>query len=90
MTFLNLAITATALILVLVMAWLVIKALSLYSNKGLKRGQMQLLEVRSLAGREKLALMRFRGHDYLLGVTPSSITLIDKSPQADELSNDSQ
>jgi len=79
MNVLSLLFTILALVLVLVLAWLVIKGLSLYSNRNMGKSKIAILEVRQMAGREKLVLISYQGHDYLLGVTQASVSVIDKS-----------
>ena len=78
----NLLSTAIALAFVLGLAWL--------SLRGLKRLQQgragagpheadvpRVLRSVGLGPRERLVTVRYRGRDYLLGVTPGAVTVVD-------------
>ncbi|NVJ99154.1 MAG: flagellar biosynthetic protein FliO [Alphaproteobacteria bacterium] len=41
--------------------------------------KLKMLESQSLDGRNRLTVVEWRGHQYLVGSGPSGVTLIDKS-----------
>ena len=78
--------TALALAFVLLLAWLGLRALKrLQAGRAgaLGTGVPQLLHSVSLGPRERLVSVRYRGREYLLGVTPATITVIDGDVRAE-------
>jgi len=72
-------VSALALVLVLCLAWLVLKALSL-SYKGTQRSkQFKLIESMPLGPKERIVLVRYRDHDYLLGLSGQNMIVIEKN-----------
>lgn len=79
----NLLVTALALAFVLALAWALLRLLKRGMHmRGMAAGAAapQVLQAISLGGRERLVLVRHAGADYLLGVTPASVTVVDKQP----------
>jgi flagellar protein FliO/FliZ len=75
-----------ALVLVLLLAWVLLALLKRFqvgrSSAGV--GSAQVLGTVALGPRERVVTLRWQGRDYLLGVTPAAIQLIDQreSPAA--------
>ncbi len=71
--------TVLALLLVLALAWVLLRTLRrLQPNLGGRAGAVpQLLHSTGLGPRERLVLVRHRGREYLLGVGTGSVTVID-------------
>lgn len=72
--------SALALAFVLALAWLFLKLLHRAST--LRSGQatspLQIVQHLSLGGRERVLVLRSGDQEYLLGVTPSQVQLLDK------------
>jgi flagellar biogenesis protein FliO len=72
--------TAVALVLVLALAWLMLRALKRWQQKtGVGSGvhPVQVLHSVALGPREKLVTVRWRGREYLLGVAAGAVQRID-------------
>lgn len=72
--------TGLALVLVLALAWLVLRTLRRL-QPGLARhagAAPQVLHSTALGPRERLVLVRHRGRDYLLGVGAAGVSVIDR------------
>jgi flagellar protein FliO/FliZ len=77
---LQLGSTALALVFVLALAWLALRALKRWQIKtGTAAGSdaVQVLASVSLSARERLVTVRWRGREYLLGVAAGSVQRID-------------
>jgi len=76
--------SALALAFVLALAWLFLKLLhrasTLRSDKAI--APLQIVQSLALGGRERVLLVRSGEHEYLLGVTPSQVQLLDKRPHS--------
>jgi len=76
----QLAGTALALVFVLALAWLALRGLKRLQQRGggaAAHDAPQLLHSTGLGPRERLVTVRWRGRDYLLGVTAGSVNFID-------------
>lgn len=76
----QLAGTALALVFVLALAWLALRGLKRLQQRAggsAEAGAPQVLHSQGLGPRERLVTVRWRGRDYLLGVTPGSVACID-------------
>jgi flagellar protein FliO/FliZ len=80
----SLVTTAVALVFVLGLAWVLLRLLKRFQHRGLDRSPQadapQVVHSMALGQRERLTTVRWRGRDYLLGVTPSNVSLIDRHP----------
>jgi flagellar protein FliO/FliZ len=79
--------TALALVIVLALAWLALRALARFQNRATAGGGGEAIEVLRSAGlgpRERLVAVRYRNREYLLGVTGAAVSLIDHWPAAAE------
>lgn len=80
----SLLVTMLALAFVLALAWLFLRLLkratTLRSVDG--RAPPQVLQAVPLGGRERLVVVRDGDHEYVLGVTAASVSLIDKRAAA--------
>ena len=78
----SLLVTLLALAFVLALAWLFLRLLkratTLRSVDG--RAPPQVVQAVALGGRERLVVGRDGEHEYVLGVTAASVSLIDKRP----------
>lgn len=82
---LQLGSTALALVFVLVLAWLALRLLKRFHERGASVSGGPTLEVLrsvSLGPRERLVLVRWRDQELLLGVTAGGITRIDSAAAA--------
>jgi flagellar biogenesis protein FliO len=88
----GLATTAFALVVVLVLAWLSLRFVKRLQQRrgdgGADDEAPRVLRSVGLGPRERLVCVRYREHDYLLGVTPSSITLLDRDASARRAADD--
>jgi len=84
---LSIFVTFAALLAVIVIAWLSLRAFSRLSSATKQRGAIQLLETRYLGPKEKLMVVSFRSSDYLIGVSGQAITLLDRLPQNDAVTS---
>jgi len=76
----QLAGTALALAFVLALAWFALRGLKRLQQRaggGTATDAPQLLHSTGLGPRERLVTVRWRGRDYLLGVTPGGVSFID-------------
>lgn len=79
-----------SLLVVLAIAWVVIKFLSrIYAQRG-PSGEIQILSSFVLGARQQLYVVNFRDKDYLLGVTSERIDVLDSCLAKPEVENDSQ
>ncbi len=73
--------TALALAFVLALAWLALRALKRLQQRGggnaEAAGAPQVVHSLGLGPRERLLTVRWRGCDYLLGVTAAGVSYID-------------
>jgi len=76
----SLLLTMLALVVVLIIAWLVIRFLASLTkhNTGRMRA-VKVLQTIALGSRERVGLVQYKGNDLLLGVTAGGISVIDKS-----------
>jgi flagellar biogenesis protein FliO len=79
--------TLVALILVIGLALLLIKALKglHISHSGANR--IKLLLTLPVGSRERIVVVSYREHEYLVGITAGDMSLLDKLPNSEE--NDS-
>jgi flagellar protein FliO/FliZ len=85
---LQLGSTALALALVLLLAWFSLRALQRWQQRGGAAGAggadaLQVLRGVGLGPRERLVVVRYRGREYLLGVTAAQVTVVDRWPAGD-------
>ncbi len=73
-----------ALIFVVVMAWLLLKGLKGFHNQHGNGTRIKLLLTLPVGARERLVVVNYRGHEYLLGITPGGVNLVDKLPAVEE------
>ncbi len=72
--------TILALILVLALAWVFIRALSRFSPGTSRNGRIQILQNVPLGPRERLILVRLDDSEYFLGVTSGGISVLQNQP----------
>jgi flagellar protein FliO/FliZ len=78
-----------ALIFVVLMAWLLLKGLKgLHTQHG-DGTRLKLLLTLSVGTRERLVVVNYREHEYLIGITHGSVNLLDKLPAGEEKVNTS-
>ena len=80
----SLLVTALALAFVLALAWLFLRLLKRATTLRAVDGRVppQVLQAVPLGGRERLVVVRDGEHEYVLGVTAASVSLIDKRAAA--------
>ena len=69
-----------ALVLVVAMAWLLIKALKGFQTRQGQGNRIKLLLTLPVGSRERLVVVAYRECEYLVGITPGGISLLDKLP----------
>lgn len=76
----SLLVTVLALAFVLALAWLFLRLLKRSTALRSVDGRLppQVVQAVSLGTRERVVVLRHDGHEYLLGVTASQISLLDK------------
>jgi flagellar biogenesis protein FliO len=80
--------TAAALLLVLPLAWGVLRLLARTSTGRSTGGTpLQLRQVLALGARERLVLVRSQGETLLLGVTANGITVLQRTKDTDGADN---
>jgi flagellar biosynthetic protein FliO len=70
--------TVLALLLVLALAWLLLRWLRRSQTGGTLRDGPQVLRSVSVGARERLVVVEHHGVEYLLGVTAASISVIER------------
>ena len=73
--------TALALLLVLALAWVALRGLKRLQQRAAGGGPgdpIVLLRSTPLGPRERVVALRYRGREYLLGVTAAQVTVIDR------------
>jgi flagellar biosynthetic protein FliO len=75
---LALATTLLSLLVVLALAWAMLRWLRRSQGGSASAGELQVLRAASLGARERLVVVRHRDTEYLLGVTAASVTVIDR------------
>ena len=80
----SLLVTMLALAFVLALAWLFLRLLKRATTLRAVDGRVppQVVQAVPLGGRERLVVVRDGGHEYVLGVTAASVSLIDKRAAA--------
>jgi flagellar biogenesis protein FliO len=82
--------TLLALILVIGLALLLLKALKrLHVNQGGANRIKPLLTL-PVGSRERIVVVSYREHEYLVGITAGGISLLDKLPVLEEQDSDNQ
>ncbi len=77
-----------ALIVVSILAWLVLRAMkSMYSGK-FRAGKVEIISSVPIGTRERILIIRHRSHEYVLGVTAGGISLLDKYPAEENVSEE--
>ena len=73
-------VTVVALAFVLALAWLFLRLLKRATTLRSADGRVppQVVQATPLGGRERLVVVRDGAHEYVLGVTAASVSLIDK------------
>lgn len=75
----TLLMTILALILVLVLAWFAIRLLARMGGKTRGGNRISITQTVMIGSREKLMLVQCNDREYFLGVTSSSISLLDEN-----------
>lgn len=72
--------TALALAFVLALAWFALRGLKKLQQRAAPpgAGALQVLHSTGLGARERLVAVRWHEREYLLAVTPSSVTVVDR------------
>ena len=80
----SLLVTVLALAFVLALAWLFLRLLKRATTMRSIDGRVppQVVQAVPLGGRERLVVVRDGEHEYVLGVTAASVSLIDKRAAA--------
>jgi len=77
-----------ALAIVIALAWIILRTLKSIHPGQHKNGKLNILLSLPLSARERIVLIQYQDHEYLLGITAGSISLLDKSPVTKETIKD--
>ena len=69
-----------SLVVVLGLAWVVIKFMSGVYSQRVTSGEISIRSSYALGTRQQLYVVNFRDTDYFLGVTSDNINVLDKKP----------
>lgn len=72
-----------ALAVTLALAWLLLKGLASLGRRSAQGRDLRIKATLPVGSRERLMVVEYRGADYLLGVTPGGLSLIDKHTDPD-------
>jgi flagellar biogenesis protein FliO len=72
--------TLMALILVIALAWLLLKALKGFHIKQSGANRINLLLTLPVGSRERVVVVSYREYEYLVGIIAGGMTLLDKRP----------
>lgn len=78
--------TLLALVIVLALAWLLLRAVRAIHPGKYRDERLNLLLSLPVGARERLVVVRYREYDYLLGITGGSISILDRQPTSNETS----
>jgi flagellar biogenesis protein FliO len=73
-----------ALILVVVMAWFLLKGIKLFHTEHGDGNKMKLSLSLPVGTRERIIVLTYRESEYLVGITAGGMRLLDKLPKHDE------
>jgi flagellar protein FliO/FliZ len=76
--------TLVALILVIALALLLIKALKGLHTSQSGTNRIKLLLTLPVGSRERVVVVSYREHEYLVGITAGGMSLLDKLPNLEE------
>jgi flagellar protein FliO/FliZ len=82
--------TLVALILVITLAWFLLKALKGFHVSQTGTNRIKLLLTLPVGSRERVVVVSYREHEYLVGITAGGMNLIDKLPNLKESNADHQ
>lgn len=81
--------TMTALVTVLIVAWLALRFLAKISKVTQSGDGFVIRAVQPISSKNRLMIISYRHHDYILGISHDNVSLIDKLPTADNLAVES-
>jgi flagellar protein FliO/FliZ len=73
-----------ALILVVAMAWFVLKGIKRFHSAHGDGSKLKLSLSLPVGAREQIIVMTYRENEYLVGITPGGMRLLDKLPINDD------
>lgn len=82
--------TLIALMLVIALAWLFLKALKGFHTKQSGADRINLLLNLPVGSRERVVVVTYRQHEYLVGITTGGMSLLDKLPIVEPLASGNQ
>jgi flagellar protein FliO/FliZ len=75
--------TLIALVLVVALALLFIKALKVFYNKQSGGNRINLMLTLPLGSRERIVVVAYRNSEYLVGITAGGMSILDKLPKTE-------
>jgi len=72
--------TIIALAIVLALAWIILRFLASLGKRTQGNQSIKLVGSYPLNSRSRVMILNYRGHDYMLGVSPEQVSLLDKHP----------
>ncbi|MCG8066405.1 MAG: flagellar biosynthetic protein FliO [Candidatus Thiodiazotropha taylori] len=82
--------TLMALIFVIALAWIFLKALKGLHTKQGGADRINLLLNLPVGSRERVVVVTYRQHEYLVGITTGGMSLLDKLPIVEPLASGNQ
>lgn len=76
-----------ALGFILVLAWYCIRALKHIKTFNASDNPVNVLAVKPIGQRDRLVVIEYREHEYLLAVSPAGVSVVDKLTAMDEKSS---
>ena len=76
--------TIAALVLVIAVAWLALRALKRMQYGKTSGDELRFLRALPIGTRERIVLIEYRGEEYMLGVTSGGISLLQKCASTEQ------
>ena len=67
-----------ALAIVVALAWIILRTLKSIHPTSHKKGKLDILFSLPVGARERIVVIQYQDHEYLLGITAGGINLLDK------------
>jgi len=69
-----------ALAIVVALAWIILRTLKSIHPTKHKNGKLNILLSLPVGARERIVVIQYQNHEYMLGITAGGINLLDKQP----------
>lgn len=85
---LSIIFTIIALLVLLILAWFVLKFIASTYKKRIVNGEISVLSTYALGAKQHLYVVNFRNTDYFLGVTGENIEVLDQCKAKEKSTGD--